>query len=248
MAITRTDIKSLVDASTGRATEKAPLIELKCNEALRLAIMKHPFRQSCSYPTDIAITENATSVDISAITGLRHIISAAIVTTDDTSFAPIELTNEVWWARNVTDSTGQQQGWPAACRRDGTNLLLDRPAEADLQLRLRVSTDQTFATDATECPITVLSEFVEQYVTAFVFLSIENEARYRTWLELAMGSQYLMNGKIGGSLKSAIDIDQREWGEELRASRYSGPSGSGGLAVKNLITGHDDYGNIRLWS
>ncbi len=49
MAKTRAQIKTSVNYNTGRATEKDLLIDELCDDALKLAIGKHPFRDAqCS--------------------------------------------------------------------------------------------------------------------------------------------------------------------------------------------------------
>jgi hypothetical protein len=46
MARTRAAIKVAVDNNTGRGTEKATLIETLCDEALKVAVNAHPFRDA----------------------------------------------------------------------------------------------------------------------------------------------------------------------------------------------------------
>ena len=248
MARTRAEIKTLVGYNTGRATEKAVLIEHLCDEALQVALQEHPFKDARSYPSVISITEEATSVDLFDISGIRHVLSATIIKSASDQALPLTLKNETWWNENVIEEGDNLKGWPDYGLRLGTTLYLNRPADSGLTLQLCVATDQTFADDDTECPIALADVFVTQYVTAFVFLSVEEQEKYKHWYNLAMGYQYVMNGNLGGTLKSIINIDKRDRAESMKAQRGSDASANNAIAVQNLITGHDDYGNVRLWS
>ncbi len=245
MAMSRTEIKTAVDNNTGRGTEKSALIEVLADEALKVAGMAHPFRDSRSMPSDISITEDSTSVDISSISGLVHIITARIVEADGAKNTPLPLKSEIWWAKNIINAEDNNKGWPRVGMRRGATVQVDRPSESGLELRLVVSTEQTFTNDATTCPIAILDLFVVQYVTAFVFLSIEATEKFAYWKHLALGWKW-DDGIIGGSLKHAIDTDGADIAEE---SVMEGPpvAGLNGVSVQNLLTGHSDYGNVRSW-
>ena len=246
MAKTRAQIKTAVGYNTGRGTEKAALIETLCDEALKVAGNAHPFRDACSQPTDIAITEDAVSVDISVITSLIYIVTARIIETGSDSYDILTMKDRTWWDRNVVNASSNQKGWPTNGLRWGTTVLLDRPSESGLSLRLVVSKEQSFAADATPCPIAILDTFVTQYATAFVFLSIENVDSHNYWKRLALGSRW-DEGILGGTLLHAINTDKYDLSEEMSAQPPSGSGSSRGISIKNLITGHDDYGNIRSW-
>lgn len=249
MARTRAQITSFVGYFTGRGTEKAALISLLCDEALQVAIGEHPFKDSRSYDQDFAVTEDATTVDISSLTGLRHVITARIVETSGDRNSELEMKNETWWAKNVINASDNQKGWPDAVLRRDSTIYLDRPAESGLTLRLVVSTDQTFSEDSTACPIAVADIFVTQYVTAMVFLSIEQQDQYARWYTQAMGSKYLLTGQVGGSLAHAIDLDKKDIAESYKMEPAGGSrKAAGAISVDNLISGHQDYGNTRLWS
>lgn len=247
MARTRTQIKAAVGYNTGRGTQKATLIETLCDEALKVAVTEHAFRDALSYPSDITITEDATSVDISSISNLVHIVSARIIEASGSRNAPLVMKDRTWWAKNVVNASDNPKGWPVYGLRQGTTVLLDRPASGGLTLRLVVSVEQTFTNDASACPIAILDTFVVQYVTAFVFLSIENDASYWKWRRLAIGPRW-DEGIVGGSLIHAIQADKFDISEEFRAERYGeGQLRMGGLAIENLDTGHDRYGEIDIW-
>ncbi len=245
MSRTRAQIKTAVDNNTGRGTEKATLIETLSDEALKVAGLAHPFRDSRSLVDDISIDDNATSVSISTISNLIHIVTARIVEADGAKNTPLPLKGEIWWAKNVINAEDNNKGWPRVGMRRGATVQLDRPSESGLELRLVVSTEKTFTNDATTCPIAILDLFVVQYVTAFVFLSIEATERFAYWKHLALGWKW-DDGIIGGSLKHAIGTDEADIAEE---SVMEGPpvAGLNGVSVQNLLTGHSDYGNVRSW-
>lgn len=253
MARTRTQIKTAVDANTGRGTEKASLIETLCDEALKVAGNVHAWRDARSTPADITITEDATTVSISAVTGLIHIVSARIVQADGTLNAPLIMKDDVWWAKHVVNAEDNQKGWPSVGLRSGTNVLLSRPAESNLELRLRVTTDQVFATDGTANPIPILDMFITQYVTAFVFLSIQDGEAFTAWHRLALGYKWNDQGVPGGSLVQAINSDKYDLSEEMAFEPQAHRHGIGGvlhpgMSVLNNITDHDNYGGTAWYT
>ncbi|KKK83643.1 hypothetical protein LCGC14_2791320 [marine sediment metagenome] len=245
MARTRTQIKTAIDNNTGRGTEKATLIETLADEALKVAVEAHSFRDARSIPADFTITEDATSVSISSISNLVTVVTARIVEADGSLNRPLPLKDEIWWAKKVINAEDNSKGWPSVGMRRGTDIQLNRPANSGLELRLIVSTEQTFANDAAVCPIKILDTFVIQYITAFVFLSIEATEKFAYWKHLALGWKW-DEGIVGGSLKHAIDNDSADIAEES-AMEGPGVSGLTGMSIQNLITGHDDYGNTRAW-
>ncbi len=244
MAKTRAQIKTAVDANTGRATEKNALIESLCDEALKLAINKHPFRDAQSEPIAFDITEDAVSVDISSITDLVHIVTARITEgNSSTTYANLVLRDRTWWDRHVINPEDNQKGWPVYGLRWKGTIRFDRPANSNLELRLVTTQEQAFASDATECPVKILDLFVIQYVTAFVFLSIQNMESYAYWKNIALGFKW-DNGTVGGTLRHAIITDKYDLSEEMRAS--GGDSGSGrprGLSILNQLINYDRQGN-----
>lgn len=246
MAKTRAQIKSSIDHNTGRADSKASLIEDLCNESLKVAIGKHPFRDAQSSPTILDIGEGTTSVNMSAITNLVHVVTARIIQDSGTQYLPLVLRDRAWWDRNVVNAADNTKGWPKYGLRWESTILLDRPAESDLQLQLIVSQDQTFANDTIECPVKILDTFVVQYVTAFVFLSIQNMQSYAYWKNIALGFKW-DSGIVGGTLGHAIATDRYDISEEMRAEPPGAPGKLAGTSIRNLITGHDNYGDTITW-
>lgn len=253
MARTRSQIKTIVDSYTGRGTEKATLIETLCDEALRVALDHQPFFDaSASY--DIVITELATSVLLTDdISDLHNVVDARIVQTDGKLNRPLPLRGRFWFDNNVVNAEDNHVGWPYNGLYDKPYIYLDRPAESNLTLRVRATTYQSFTDDNTVCPIEVLSVFVTQYVTAFLFLSIEQEQQYTFWRNICLGKRF-DEGKVGGTLLSAINTDKSAWMHYYQSERrgnYGRGHGAlgnlGGVAVQNLVDGHEDYGNIQLW-
>ena len=245
MARTRAEIKTLVRSHTGRTKEA--LENSLCDTALKVALLRHRFKDAQSVEDDFTITEDATSVDISSISGLLNIITARIVEADGSRNAILKSKTRSWWDEHVVNSEDNQKGWPLYGMRVGTTIVIERPCKSGLELRLRVTTDQVFASDSTTCPISVLDIFVEHYVTAMVFKSIENDEMYKHWIASAMGIRYLVDGTIGGALADAITADE-DPALDIKAEPYDRPSEHAtGVSVENLVTGHDDYGETRWW-
>ena len=246
MARTRSQIKTVVDSYTGRATEKATIIETLCDEALRVALNHQPFFDASAEST-IVITEDAVSLDLSAtISDMHNLVNARIIETSGDKNSYLKLRGRFFWDSKVLNPEDNQKGWPVNGLYDKPYLYFDRPAESGISLKARATTYQTFTNDSTECPIELLDIFVTQYVTAYLFLSIEQQDQYMYWRNICLGKQF-EEGIIGGSLLHAINIDKKTWMHFFKADRdnvYSGDQ----IAVQNLITVHDDYGNVRLWS
>jgi hypothetical protein len=129
------------------------------------------------------------------------------------------------------------KGWPDYGLRWGSTIKLNRPADSGLELRLRVTTEQTFAADSTVCPIYVLDKFVEQYATAQVYAELENWDSAHQWSAMARDS-----------LTRAIEVDESgDTALDVASSGDGSAICNRGVSVNNLITGHDDYGNTRWW-
>jgi len=206
-ARTRAEIKTLVESHTGHT--KDTLENSLCDTALKIALMQHPFKEAQSSPSDFTITAEATSVDISATTDLVNIITARIVQADGTSNKILKLKTRSWWDEHVINAEDNQGGWPNYGLRWGNTILLDRPATAGLELRLRVTTVQSFAGDSTVCPIALLDVFIEQFVTAGVYADLENWNSEKFWSRKALGVQYELNGKLGGQLANGPRSSRR---------------------------------------
>ena len=249
MARTRSDIKTLVDsyAGSGRATEQATLIESLCDEALKVALLQHPFQDSLSPPgTDIAIVEDATSFSLSTITNLQRVVSVRLLETSGSRDLWMNMRGTYWWDNNVVNAENNQKGWPANGLQRQSTIYLDRPCESGLSARVRASTSQTFASDSTECPISLLDVFVTQYVTAFVFRAVEQIEQFVSWKRDALGPDW-DRGTVGGSLLNAINIDKKTWTQELNAER-KGRVDVDGFSVLNQITDAPNYGNTEFWA
>jgi len=119
----------------------------------------------------------------------------------------LKMKNRQWWDRNIVNPEDNQKGWPDFGIRVGTSISLDRPLNDDLTLRLRVSDIPTYSGDDAETPISGIDIFVEQYVTAMVYLSLGMTDKYLPWYMLALGRDY-DRGKVGGSLLHAINKDK----------------------------------------
>lgn len=239
-------IKTLVEGNTGRA--KDTLEGTAANDALKIALLEHPFRDAQSEPTDIAITEDAIYSTI-ATASVIDIITARIVEVSGSRNQILKLKTRNWWDEYVINPEDNNKGWPEFGLRVASTIVYDRPAESGLALRLRVTSEQAFATDATVCPIYVLDTFIVEYVTAQIFRSIEQWDSYQAWIASACGGSWLRDGKVGGSLLKAIQNDSMgDTALDIKIEPEGGSRSGGGVSVLNAITGHDDDGNTRWWN
>ncbi len=242
MAMTRHKIKSLVELNVGRSNDQ--LENKLCDEGLAIALDIHPFQDAVSMPADITITEDNTDVDISAITNIVTVVTARIVQASGDSNEKLVMKNQTWWDTFIVNAEDNQKGWPQYGLRKGTTIYLDRPAESNLELRLRVTRTQTFSTDNTECPIALLDKFLVKYVTAEMFAKLKQWESAEMWRKKALGPYFDTRGEPGGFLAAAISIDKADIAEEMQMQDQEHETG---VSVRNLISGHDDYGNIRKW-
>lgn len=255
MARTRTQIKDLVHYHTGRT--KSALENSLCDSALKLAIQAHPFWESITDPyNDFTLTEDATSqnIEVSSVAP-EHVLTARILETSGSMNKPLKIKNRVWWDANVINQEDNTKGWPTYCMHIGSNMYFDRPLEDGWTLRLRLSLPKTFTADSTECPIKCLDVFVEQYVTAEVFASIEQMDSYWIWRRKAVGSKF-DEGVIGGSLLRAINFDKHGLGEDYKVQTSPFERAREGISVLNNIQFRDsdgvlgnspNYGNTEIW-
>lgn len=247
MAKTRLQIRQAVHLNTGRGVEKADLINSLCDEALKLAVNTNAFRDSIE-TYNITLVEDAVSQSLSVVTPtLVHVVTALLLQVGGDSYRKLTMKDKIWWDRSIIDASRNQKGWPLYCYRDTSTLYFDRPLEASLQLRILVSREMSFTDDTTVCPIAVLDNFITHYVTALVFLSLENMESYSYWKSMALGAKW-DEGIVGGSLKHAISSDSYDLAEEFKAEVDNSDNGaSGGISILNNDTEHDDFGNIRTW-
>ncbi len=244
MSRTRLQIKTLVRSHTGRTKED--LENSNCDSALKLALTKHPFNDAISTPSDFTLTEDTWKVDISSASPFQ-IVTAKIVEADGSRNLPLIIKNRTWWDEHIVNPEDNTKGWPVYGLRAGDYIYFDRPLQSGLELRLRITSEQTFASDSTECPIGILDLFVEKYVTAEVFADIGNTERYIFYRVQALGPAY-DNGKVGGALFDAIQADLYEIAEDVRVEmRGGGAFSRTGLAILNEIDGHEREGEVDTW-
>jgi hypothetical protein len=242
MADTRDTIKNVVELNIGRSN--TVLENRLCDEALKIALLAHPFDDGTSQPSDFTITEDATSVDISGTSNILTIVTARIVQASGDLNAKLKLKNRTWWDEHVLNPEDNQKGWPVYGLHFGTNIVLDRPAESNLELRLRVTTDKVFDNDNTVCPIAVLDKFVIKYVTAQMFKQLKQFNAAKEWRKEALGPYFDTKGEPGGFLLAAINCDKANIAEEMEIDTVTD---QGGVSILNEITGHGDNGNVRTW-
>lgn len=243
MVRTRLEIKTLVRSHTGRT--KDSLESSLCDSALKIALMHHPFEDASSMPSDITLTEDATSVDISSVSAF-NIVTARIVEADGPRNVPLTMKNRIWWDKNVINAEDNTKGWSRYGLHTGSTIHFDGPLESGLELRLRITTLQTFASDSTACPIALLDIFVEHYVTAGVFQDVGNIEGYIAWKQTALGLQY-DRGIVGGELLTAINFDKADISEEFKIERPGDSRRRDGISILNDIVGHERYGEIDTW-
>jgi len=243
MADTRFQIKEIVELNVGRSNEA--LENVLCNEALKMALIVHPFTDAASVPSDFTLTEDATSVSIAATENIVDVISARIVEASGSLNTSLIMKNRFWWDKHIINPEDNQKGWPVYGMRAKSVIHFDRPLESGLELRLRLTTEQTFTNDNTECPIGVLDKFVIKYVTAQMFKQLKQFDVAKEWRAEALGPYFDGKSIPGGLLLSAISLDKADTAEEMQVSRS--PISNGGTAILNNITGSDNYGNTEVW-
>ena len=249
-AKTRGEIKTLIQEHTGRT--KTTLENAFCNDALKLAQMAHAFKDAQSEPSDYAITEDTTYVTVSPATSIVSIVTARIVEASGSRNKLLKLKTRSWWDEHVINPEDNMKGWPEYGLMWGSTMRFDRPVDSNLELRLRLNLEQIFTTvgstgaDTCVCPIYVLDKFVEHYATAEIFKSIRSWDSYKLWHVSALGARWDTESIPGGELLAAIRADETgDHALSLSAGEPAAPAG--GVAVENVIEGHDDYGNTRWW-
>lgn len=243
MARTRTQIKTLIRSHTGLTKES--LENSACDSALKLALMKHAFNDAISMPSDITLTEDEYKVDISSAS-VFGIVTARIVEAEGSRNTELIMKNRTWWDKNIINPEDNNKGWPTYGLLAGGYVYFNCPVQSGLELRLRITTEQTFASDSTACPIGVLDIFVEKYATYEVFMDTGNIARAATFKIQALGPDY-DRGKIGGALRDAISFDEKADAEEFKMERGGAVLPNVGLAVENLNSDHERFGEVDTW-
>jgi hypothetical protein len=245
MARTRGEIKILIRSHTGRSKEA--LENSLCDSALKLAIQKHPFKDAISTTSDFTLTEDEVSVDISSASPLG-IVTARIVEADGSRNTRLIIKGKSWWDENVINPEDNTKGWPEFGLRVGSTIYFNGPLIDGLELRLRITTEQTFTDDDTVCPIAHLDLFVERYATSEVFLDIGNEERHLHYRRAALGIRYDESNEVGGALRDAINADLFEIAEDLSMEvRGEQPGVNLGLSVLNNNAWHSRYGETDVW-
>ncbi len=242
MARTRLEIKTLVRSHTGRTDDS--LENSLCETALKMALSKHPFNAAISTPADFTLVEDNTSIDISSASAIR-LVTLRIVEADGTRNAPLRLKNRTWWDKNIVNEEDNQKGWPVYALRTGDIITFDRPLMSGLELRLRITTEQTFAGDSSVCPIPMLDLFIEKYVTALVYLDKKIIDSYLFWKSEALGPDY-DRGDIGGALKDAIHEDLFEIAEDVKVE-MRGAEDIDAISILDNTASSATFGNVRTW-
>ena len=242
MARTRDEIEAIVELHTGKS-DKETLMHGLCDNALKYAEQRHTFDDSVKLSKDISITEDATSValptedvDSVALT-TREVVTVRLIATDTDLNRWLFIKNRRWWDTHIVNQEDNLKAWPMFGMRVGADLILDRPCRASLTARFRVSKFLSFATGTTECPVTLLEIFVEHYVTAMVFLSLEDVEKYHFWMEIAVGTKgQQARNIVGGSLGVAIEADEREAANSDYLGQFPPGYRRGGITVTSGLS------------
>ena len=203
MALTRSEIKTNVAAYTGKS-DKDTLIETKCDQAIREAVFKHTFYDSIT-SSDVVGVADATSIAVPS--GAIDVVAVGVIDTDNDYARGLDLKPVWWFNENVGVPEEQLTGWPKFGLKKGGYINFERPIDKAYTFRVYYSYAPTFASDSTECPIEVLDLFVEHYVTAYVFLAIEDTKNYSFWMQLAKGADE--KEWLGGQFAVAVEADTR---------------------------------------
>lgn len=232
-ARTRTVLKTIIQLNTGRP-DKDTLIEYLCDSALKEAVLysvrkKQTFRDTITQRT-WAITLGNDYVRVMGTGGadgdsnnddITDIITARIIDSSSNDNAVCLLKGRQWWDSNVVNGADNVQGWPKNCIRLGDFIFFDRPVESNKVLYLRCCTIPTFSSDATTCPIRNLDLYVEYWVTAKIFKSLEQDTQYQRWYGEAML-------QLNNALEADIDT-----GKDNVVENSIGRNN--GIAIRNLI-------------
>lgn len=186
MARTRLEIQELVILNTQR-TDKIPLIQSLENSALKIAISKHPF-QDASVEAIFPITEDATSVDISAQTWVNIRTLRIVDSSTVEKSQRLILKSNIWFDKNYPYPGDNMLGWPTFGSKLSGTIIFDRPVSENLSLYVRGSIETVFASDSTPCPVELLDIFVEEYVTAKLLMSYHEYEKGREWMTQAIAS------------------------------------------------------------
>jgi hypothetical protein len=249
MAKTRAEIITNVKLNTG-FSGKDTLLDGYCDTGLKVALLKHSFRDAVAQRT-WAITTGNDSVQIQGTGGsdddannwdVLDVVTARIIDTSGDDYHSLKLKNRLWWDKFVVSAEDNQQGWPEFGCRLGNYIYFERPVESNRSLYLRATRVLTFAGDSTECPIEVLDVFLEHYVTAQAFLNIHEHENYIFWNKLA--NQHLMQA-IDADQDTALNFEF-ERGSDMSMHRHDGTAitnntNYGGSGTKGVGSGSTWY-------
>jgi len=210
MALTRAQIKSLVQGYTGKLN-KDSLIETLCDLALNEAVRRHPFGSSRA-TSELTGVVGTLSYSMSTLPNtLVNIISIELLDSENVSTL-VTLKPTWWFSKHAGSRANLGNGRPEFVEKQGINLVFDRGFDEAYTIKVTYSYYPTFASDETECPIKVLDTFVVNYVTAHVFLSIEDKENFGAWMNRAVGFDF--GDWRGGEFYHAVKADKDEYAQE----------------------------------
>lgn len=198
-----------VKANTGRSDlDSITVLEntvAKINQSLFVAISNHQFSELRT-ESRIDLTAGITSYDIEDVDEIENIYFDINTTTYQ-----VQSIDKSMFDKRFLSVSDEAPGVPFFVSVVDNTIYFDRPLQADVTLCLTSISEATvLSTDLTaELPIQKLVPFLIDYVTALVFLSLENVPMYTAWDKRAMGSGYQSaQNSLGGSLLTAIRKDK----------------------------------------
>jgi hypothetical protein len=138
----------------------------------------------------------------------------------------IILKSHLWFRKHVGTAAEYSKAMPKYCTRLGDVLYFDVPLNDGYTFYVDNTYFPTFTSDATECPISSLSNFVLYYVIAHVFLSIEDKENFGVWMRKAVGSSfdYWTTGAFGRAVQDEENDNAQEFsGLDMRLTMTHRP-------------------------
>jgi hypothetical protein len=234
MAITRTQIKQFVIDNTGKSN-KATLVETLCDMALEEAIHRHKWKDASSMRTSTLTTSaDATSVALESNTiNVKQITWFETADTNNTGnliIKPIEYIRKNY--RTVAEHSSEP---PYMAYIMGGTIYFHAPLDKAYSFFVDNTYKPTFASDATECPISYLSNFVAYFVVAQVFLSIEDAQNFGMWMNKAVGRDF--DNWLGGAFGRAVQADEGDTALEESMRDMDGMNRKPPLQVEEFVDG-----------
>jgi hypothetical protein len=231
MALTRAEIRTLIESHLGRV-DKTTLINSLCANALKAACQVHNFNDACAV-SDIAMVANQNYFSIS---GIDKLVSVRVIWPTNVQSWVLTMKDRRWWDENIVNENDENAGQPSYGLRFGTNVYMYPVPDLAYTARVRSLTIPSWTTDIA-CPISCLDLFIEAWVTSKVFKSIEDFDNEKFWMSEATDR-----------LNIAISFDEREPSvEDTVMTQPSQSSVQNVTVVRDLTTDSPSYGDYQTW-